>query len=44
MDSRNYYKYEKEKGNPILTNILEIAIGSNPRNLLDFEVNKEELK
>lgn len=48
MDSSNYHKYEQGKGNPTLTKILElaVAIGVNPKELLDFdfEVNKEELK
>lgn len=48
MNSSNYHKYEKGKGNPTLTKILEIAvaIGVDPKELLDFrfDVNKEELK
>tara|TARA_R110002073_G_scaffold316502_2_gene489400 strand:- start:506 stop:775 length:270 start_codon:yes stop_codon:yes gene_type:complete len=48
MNSSNYHKYELGKGNPTLKKILElaIAVGVNPKDLLDFEfhIDKEILK
>lgn len=48
MNSSNYHKYEQGKGNPTLKKILElaIAIGVDPKDLLDFEfhLDKEKFK